>query len=236
MVQVSNDRSEDTTSERLRRRAEARRHSILRAAARVFRRHGYAASGMREIAREADLSPGNLYHYFNGKHEILYFCQDRSLDRMLDAVRQARLSRAPAVSQLRAVLRAHVLCMLDELEGAAAHLEVESLPDELRENIIRKRDRYERSVRRLVAAGMRREATEAHDAGLVTRAMLGAMNWSARWFRPEGPRSAATVADALVDYLVGALAPARGNGGGSTPDHDSAGRNRRAGTRRGGAK
>jgi len=229
MVRTSNSRSEDGGAERVRRRAEARRHSILRAAARVFRRQGYAAAGMREIAREADLSPGNLYHYFVGKDEILYFCQDRSLDLMLGALREARLSGLPAVEQLRSILRAHVLCMLDEFEGAAAHLEVESLPDELREKIIRKRDRYERSVRRLVSGGMRDGTVEPCDAGLVTRAMLGAVNWSARWFRPEGPRSAATVADSLVDYLVGGLA--RGNTADDGDDDEDRAVARRGGTR-----
>ena len=58
-------------STRVRRRAEARRLEILRAAGRVFRRRGFAATGMREIAAEADLSPGNIYHYFAGKHELL---------------------------------------------------------------------------------------------------------------------------------------------------------------------
>ena len=50
MVQVLN-----RGSTRVRRRSEARRMDILRAAARVFRRHGVAAAGMREIAEEADV-------------------------------------------------------------------------------------------------------------------------------------------------------------------------------------
>jgi AcrR family transcriptional regulator len=109
----------------VRQRNEARRLDILRAAARVFRRRGIAAAGMREIAEEAGLSPGNLYHYFSGKDEILLFCQERTLERMQAAVDAAR---GTAAERLRAVLRAHVHCMLDELEGATAHLDVEALP------------------------------------------------------------------------------------------------------------
>jgi len=211
VVQKSNERS--LGSERVRRRAEERRAEILRAAGRVFRRLGYAGAGMREIAREADLSPANLYHYFSGKDEILYFCQNRALDSMLEALEAARLSGEQPATQLAELLRAHVHCLLDEVEGAAAHLEVEALPRQQREAIIRKRDGYERGLRAIVAAGMSRGAFVSCDARLVTRAMLGAVNWSARWFRPEGPRTAASVADGLAEFLVRGLVegPSRSN-------------------------
>ena len=171
---------------------------ILHAAARVFRRRGVAAAGMREIAEEAGLSPGNLYHYFSGKDEILLFCQERTLERMHAAVQAAK---GPAADRLRMVLRAHVHCMLDELEGATAHLDVESLPAKLRAPMIEKRDAYERAVRAIVAKVARRE-----DAALVTRAMLGAVNWTARWYRPDGPQKPGEIADALSEYLVKGLA------------------------------
>ena len=126
---------------------------------------------MRDIAAEADLSPGNLYHYFKGKDEILYFCQDRWLDRMIEVVRWAR-SEAPSPARaLRHVLETHVRFLLDEVEGSAAHLEVEDC-----------------------------------DSKLVTRAILGALNWTARWYRPEGPASPSSVAVGLADYLIRGLA------------------------------
>lgn len=190
-------------SARVRQRNEARRLDILRAAARVFRRGGIAAAGMREIAEEAGLSPGNLYHYFSGKDEILLFCQERTLERMLAAVLQARGS---AAERLHSVLHAHVHCMLDELEGATAHLDVESLPAKLRAQMIGKRDAYERAVRAIVAEGVKRREFARCDAALVTRAMLGAVNWTARWYRPDGPQGADEIADALSEYLVKGLA------------------------------
>ncbi len=194
------------SSDRLKRRAETRRLEILRAAARVFRKRGFAETGMREIAAEAELSPGNLYYYFSGKHELLYFCQDRSLDRMLEALEATRSCGLNAGGRLRQVLQAHVRCLLDDFEGSAAHLEIEALPEPLREKIIAKRDRYERGIRRLVSTGVRDGQFAPCEPKLVTRAMLGAINWTARWFRPDGPRSAASVAESLSKYLIRGLA------------------------------
>ena len=208
MVQISNLRSipADPGSDRVRRKSEARRLDILRAAARVFRRRGVAAAGMREIAEEADLSPGNLYYYFRGKDELLYFCQDRTLQQMHTALENARATAAPVAEQLRSVLSAHLHCTLDELEGATAHLEVEALPEKLRAQIVQKRDAYERAIRSLVARGVKRGEFAPCDAALVTRAMLGAVNWTARWYRPDGAQSVAQIAESLSSYLVRGLA------------------------------
>jgi AcrR family transcriptional regulator len=205
MVQVLNERSTRAASERVRRRSENRRLEILRAAARVFRRRGLGAAGMREIAEEADLSPGNLYHYFAGKDELLLFCQERTLEHMLAAVQGARGLPGSSAERLRAVLGAHVHALLDEMEGATAHLEVEALPDNLRRPVIEKRDRYEREVRALVTEGMKRGEFARGDAALITRAMLGAVNWTARWYRRDGKLGVEEIAGALAQYLVKGL-------------------------------
>ena len=202
MVQLLNDRS--NSSNRILRRAEGRRQEILRAAARVFRRRGFDAAGMREIAEEADLSPGNLYHYFKGKQEILYFCQDRALDTMLDALDRAA-GDGPVASRLTMVLTAHVRCILDDMEGAAAHLVVDALPAELRGPIVAKRDRYESGVRKLVEEGEQSGEFQVQEPVIITRAILGSLNWTAQWFDPDGTRTPGEVAKIIAAYLVHGL-------------------------------
>ncbi|MBD3868196.1 MAG: TetR family transcriptional regulator [Acidobacteria bacterium] len=202
MVQLLNSRS--NAENRIQRRAEGRRQEILRAAARVFRRRGFDAAGMREIAEEADLSPGNLYHYFKGKQEILYYCQDRALDTMLATLEQAATGETVSL-RLTQVLTAHVRCILDDMEGAAAHLVVDAFPLELRRPIVAKRDRYETGVRKLVEEGEQSGEFSVQEPVIITRAILGALNWTAQWFDPDGRKNPGEVAEIIAAYLVRGL-------------------------------
>lgn len=201
MVQTLNARS----NSRRARRALETRGAILRAAAGVFRERGFAETGMREIAAAADLSPANLYYYFRNKADILYFCQDHSVGRMLETTTGLAREGLPPGERLRRVIAAHLVCMLDELDGAAAHTEIDALPPALRRRIVMKRDRYERAVRAIVVEGVASGVFVAADPVLATRAILGALNWTTRWYRPGGRLAPAAVADAFADYLVRGL-------------------------------
>jgi len=190
---------------RVERRYLARRLEILRAAGKQFRVTGFAETGMRDIAAAVDLSPANLYNYFQGKHEILFFCQDVSLDRLLAALEKARRLRASAAEKLRLVILSHLRCVLDEVEGSAAHLLTSALPPRLQRSLVVKRDRYEEGVRQLIVAGTRSGEFVHCDPALAARAVLGALNWSVRWFNPDGAMTAAEIAEGFAEYLIRGL-------------------------------
>jgi AcrR family transcriptional regulator len=204
VVRKSNARSLEG-SPRTRRR-DRQRDAILRAAARLFRERGFADTGMRDIAAAADLSAANLYHYFDGKNALLYYCQDRALDRMLASVASARRASRSAADRLRTVFIAHLQTLLDEIEGATAHLQIDSLPPSLRASIVRKRDRYEQALRRIIGEGIASGELVDMDPAIAARAMLGALNWTVTWFRPEGRDSATAVGDVIARFLVRGIA------------------------------
>jgi AcrR family transcriptional regulator len=60
-----------TRPKKRQREIEQTQAHILKAAARVFARKGYANSSMQEIAEEAEYSAPSLYSYFEGKQAIL---------------------------------------------------------------------------------------------------------------------------------------------------------------------
>jgi AcrR family transcriptional regulator len=206
VVRKSNDGSHAVLGTARGRRRDRRRDAILRAAAQLFRERGFADTGMRDIAAAADLSAANLYHYFDGKHDLLFYCQDRALDRMLSAVAAARRACPSAAERLRIVFEAHLQTLLDEIEGATAHLQIDSLPPKLRDAVVRKRDRYERALRRLIDDGIKAGELVDMDPAVVARAMLGAMNWTVTWFRPDGPDTAAAVGSIISRFLVRGIA------------------------------
>lgn len=206
MVRKANGRLPTTLATPRTRRRDRQRDAILRAAARLFRERGFADTGMRDIAEAADLSAANLYHYFDGKHDLLYYCQDRALDRMLDAVAAARQQCASVPERLQFICTAHMRTLLDDIEGATAHLQIESLPPALRTAIVNKRDRYEQSLRRLIADGSRSGELVDTNPAIVARAILGAMNWTVTWFRPDGADTAAAVGDVIARFLVRGVA------------------------------
>jgi AcrR family transcriptional regulator len=164
---------------------------------------------MREIAAAADLSPANLYNYFHGKDEILFFCQDSALDRLIANLERTRRSRAAAIEKLRAVIAFHLHCVLDQVEGSAAHLLTTSIPVRLQTRLLGKRDRYEQGVRQLIAAGIRSGEFVSTDPALATRIILGALNSTIPWFNPQGPLTTEQLAHTLADYLVRGLCSER---------------------------
>jgi AcrR family transcriptional regulator len=185
---------------------QATRRRILEAASRVFRRRGLQAAGMREIAAEAGMHAGNLYYYFRSKEELLAFCQEETLGQLLAAADAAQASGLPPEEALRQLIVDHLVCLNETNPGSLAHLEVEALSGPWRERIQRRRDRYERLLRELVRAGVHDGAFRRVDAKAATLVLLGALNWTVKWFRPDGPASAREMGERFADLLLGGLA------------------------------
>jgi AcrR family transcriptional regulator len=225
MVQIS---TAAVASRSSRSRADLTRKRILEAASRVFRRRGLAGTGMRDIAAELGMHVGNLYYYFEDRRDLLAFCQETTLDRLLELGARAERADLDAAAQLRLLVAGHVVELNEGVPGSLAHLEFEAIDDARRPAILSRREAYEDCWRRLIDKGIATGAFRRVDAGAAARALLGAVNWTVKWYRPGGGQTAREIGDQFADVLIGGLLR-----GGTNARADKPRASRRGGTARG---
>ena len=80
-----------------------RRAQILDAAVRVFARDGFDTARVADVAAQAGVAHGLVYHYFASKQALLEAVFRQTWDGMLDAIRAVESSGQPAREQLRQV-------------------------------------------------------------------------------------------------------------------------------------
>ena len=80
--------------------ADDKRRRILEAAVRVFAERGYETSRVADVAREAGVAYGLVYHYFGSKEAVLDAVFREAWGRLLAALAQAEETAARAPDQL----------------------------------------------------------------------------------------------------------------------------------------
>ncbi len=82
---------------------EDRRGQIIQAALRVFARKGFAEATNKDIAQEAGITPGLIYHYFKSKHDLLRAAIEEFSPRQLLRSMPPELLELPIADLLRQV-------------------------------------------------------------------------------------------------------------------------------------
>jgi len=80
-----------------------KRRIILDAAVRVFARQGFHTCRVSDIADEAQVAYGLVYHYFGSKDEVLDTLFVERWDILLEAIRETDATDIPAREKLRAI-------------------------------------------------------------------------------------------------------------------------------------
>ncbi len=185
--------------------SQSTRVQILQSAAAAFRKFGYHGATVQRIAATLRMKKGNLYYYFRNKEEILFACHQYSLDRLILLLDEIADRGDAPDEKLRTLIVELVHTILDELHGTTLFIDLEALTPAHFKTVVGRRDRVDRGMRQIIADGVTTGAFGNRDAKLLSFAILGAVNWIPRWFKPAGPASSREVADRFADYLIAGL-------------------------------
>ena len=182
--------------------ADNRRDALVRAAAALFREKGFDGTTIRDIAGAVGMQSGSPFYHFANKHELLLAVMEEGLRVGLDRSRTVvdNATGLAPTERFRRLVRAHFGILHETGSDFIAVMlyDWRSLPAPYRRRIVALKDRYDALWQETIDE-LHREGRLRADARLARLMILGAINFSATWYRPKARAKNAFDLDALAD-------------------------------------
>ncbi|MEU8380936.1 TetR/AcrR family transcriptional regulator [Streptosporangium sp. NPDC048865] len=191
--------------------ASERRDHLVKLAAELFARKGFQATTVREIAEEAGILSGSLYHHFDSKETIV----DEVLTTFLDDIVGRYRAALDQNGDPRTILSEMVRIGFSTLEPHRAAITVmqndwnylRSLPGDRFDYLVKAEDEVERMWVEQIRLGQAEGLFRADVDPKLTYRMIRDTIWVAvRWFRPGGRLDTAGLAEHYITVLFDGLA------------------------------
>jgi AcrR family transcriptional regulator len=194
-------------------RFDHRRGEIADTAARLFAKQGYHATSIQDITDATNLQRGALYHYIDGKKDLLYEIHSRFIYPVLLEARRIEAEEVQPDVALRRVADALMRTLTDYRDQITVFLhewKVISDDEEWAEVRTLRRD-FECVIERLVERGVAMNMFSVPHVGLAARAYLGMINYTYQWLDVEGSWNPEDVAAYFADLFIRGIS-VRGDG------------------------
>jgi AcrR family transcriptional regulator len=182
------------------------REAILESAAQVIRQKGFHGASMADIAEAVQLQKASLYHHFSSKQDILLELLDRALEMVTGRMALVMAQELPADEKLRLAMRSYLKTLSEQGDLVSVMLlEHRSLDPEYRSRHIPNRDRFENMWRDLIQQGVDLGVFVCENIPLTVRGLMGVMNWTITWYRPDGKMSIDEISDNFASMFMNGL-------------------------------
>jgi AcrR family transcriptional regulator len=194
-----------------------KKQEILAKAAECFMEQGFHATTIDDVARRLGSTKGRIYHHYASKTDLFFDVHREGMDRLFRAIEPALQAPGDGIAVLRAMLRAHALALFDNatfesvvVQGVNLHRFGALTPGQRRilDELIASRDAFEALFKQALARAKADGSLADLDISIAAKTILGALQWSLIWYRPEadsGARARESLADRMVETIVGGL-------------------------------
>ena len=172
---------------------------IYRTAAQIILRKGYDATSVNDIANALGMTKAGLYHYINGKKELLFDIMNFGLDELCAEVMKPAQAITDPSERLRFMLASHAR-LVTKGQGAVTILvdEMTALTPAQRRKITQRKRAYFDFVRDTLNQLKTEGRLHDVDTTVAAFSLLGMVLWLSRWFRQDGALTAEQAAEEVV--------------------------------------
>jgi len=183
-----------------------KKQQILESAARLFRDKGYAATSMRDLAREVRLQASSLYNHIGSKEELLREICFGTAEKFLHAMEEAEKLPATAGEKIEHLLRCHVrMALQDPTSVTSFNDEWRHLSEPFLGEFQAMRQDYERRFLHLLKQGIETGQLANIEPRIALFTLFSAIRWLYDWFRPGKTLSAEMVESSVLHLLMKGL-------------------------------
>lgn len=180
--------------------------TIRQAAIALFYRKGYFAASISEIAAASGIRKASLYHHYESKEALLFAILKETMDDLMAHLAACLEGVVDVEARMRAAVRGHVQFHLRrQKENFIANSELRGLTAAHYEDIVRRRDAYERVFQEIIGAGRRQGVFAPGDDKILSYAILTLCTAGASWFKPEGRLTVDEIAEIYENFIISGL-------------------------------
>lgn len=183
--------------------------AILETAKGVFVKNGYLETNLGVVAKKLKMTRQAIYHYFPAKHDILTQIFDIYFEGLDEIVRENRAEKQPG-ERFNDILKAYFEFIMEHrAEAMLMARELAHLPPAQQKRIKGRRRKINDVFIQEFTAGQEAGLFKEGPARIYVAMIIGAANWTTRWFRKDGDYNAAELATVAQDLLSSGYAPGR---------------------------
>jgi AcrR family transcriptional regulator len=189
---------------RSRERYDERRQEVVDTAARVFAERGFHATSIDDLVEATGLKRGGLYHYMDGKKELLIRIHERFIDPLLEEAQEIVRRGEPPEETLRLLARAlmHDIAAYRDQVTVFLH-EWRIIENDPEWAAIRKaRKAFETCVGDTLKRGQDEGVFVMEDRRIALLGFLGMINYSYQWYQPGGRGRPEDIADQFCNIFL----------------------------------
>ena len=201
-----------TAEKKARARYGEKRDRIIAAAGPVLKQVGLQGATVRAIAKAAGLDRASVYYYFPDKFALFRAAIHDGLTEMFDALDVVAADTGPSADRLRHAIR----IVMHVYERHYPYLYIyfregvksEIIDKNLNAETVLSGVHYEEILLGIIQEGIDSgEFVEILPAKITVNNVVGMLNWTYTWFRPDGRLSGRDIADGMTDTIVAGLQP-----------------------------
>lgn len=181
----------------------SRKEQIKKVAAYQFRKRGYKATSMRDIATEMGMEAPSLYNHISGKQQILSELLMMIANAFTDGMKEIKSAPLANIDKLERLIKLHVDITIDHTDAVSlltnewVHME-----GDMANKYSKLKDDYEKEFRKILELCISEGELKKVNVDLAVFSILSTLRWLYSWYSKNPKVNRIELEQQMVNLLV----------------------------------